>query len=320
MTSLPAPADETVPALDLAALAHHAAGLAENARAANTRRAYKSDWRHFSEWADVKGLDRLPAAPAVIGMYLAAHEAVLSVATLTRRISSIAVAHRMAGYSFDSRHPAIADVMRGIRRARGSAPRAAEALTVARLRQVLEEFGDRLADHRDRALMLVGTAAALRRSELVALDVADVAVLPEGLRITIRRSKTDQEGEGAVLAIGRTRRATCPAAAYERWLAEAGIREGAAFRAVDRHNRLGGRLSGNAIALIVQRRVAAAGLDPGGYSGHSMRAGFATSAARAGVGEIAIARQTRHASLSVLRRYVREGRLFDEALTEEIGL
>lgn len=253
-------------------------------------------------------------------MYLAAHEGILSVATLTRRISSIAVAHRMAGYSFASRHPAIADVMRGIRRARGSAPRAAEALTVQRLRQVLEGFGDRLADHRDRALLLVGTASALRRSELVALNVADIAVLPEGLRITIRRSKTDQEGEGAVLAVGRTRRATCPAAAYERWLAEAGIREGAAFRAVDRHGRRGGRLSGNAVALIVQRRVAAAGLDPALYSGHSMRAGFATSAARAGVGEIAIARQTRHASLSVLRRYIREGRLFDEALTEEIGL
>lgn len=318
--TLPILAPEIAPTLDLAALADRAAGLAEEARAANTRRAYRSDWRQFSEWCGAQNLAPLPAAPAVVGMYLAAHEVSLSVATLSRRLSSIAVAHRMAGHVFDSRHPAIADVMRGIRRARGSAQKAAEALTVTRLRQVLEEFGDRLADHRDRALLLVGTAAALRRSELVALDVADVAALPEGLRITIRRSKTDQEGAGAVLAVGRTRRATCPAAAYERWLAEAGLREGAAFRAVDRHGRVGGRLSGNAVALIVQRRVAAAGLDPALYSGHSMRAGFATSAARAGVGEFAIARQTRHADLAVLRRYVREGRLFDEALTEEIGL
>ena len=109
-------------------------------------------------------------------------------------------------------------------------------------------------------------------------------------------------------------------AGQERWLSAAGITEGAAFRAVDRHGRLGGRLSGNAVALIVQRRAAAAGLDAAAFSGHSLRSGFATSAARAGMGEFRIAQQTRHASLAVLRRYVREGRLFEENLSEEIGL
>lgn len=307
-------------ALDLDALAARAAGLAEGARASNTRRAYRSDWAHFSGWCEAQGFDPLPAAPASVGLYLAAFETVLSVATLVRRLSAIAVAHRMAGHSLDVRHPAIADVMAGIRKARGSAQRHAEALTVSRLRQVLAGLGEGLSDRRDRALLLIGTSAALRRSELVALDVADIAVQPEGLRVMIRRSKTDQDGEGAVLAIGRTGTATCPAAAYAAWLGATGISGGAVFRGVDRHGRLGGRLSTNAVAGIVKRRAAAAGLDPAVYSGHSMRAGFATSAAGAGIAETRIMRQTRHTSTATLRRYVREGALFSDNLAAEIGL
>lgn len=311
----------TVPTLDLDALAARAAGLAEDARSANTRRAYRSDWDHFARWCTALGFAFLPAEPMTVGSYLADHETRLSVATLTRRLSAIAVAHRMAGFLMDTRAPAIADVMQGLRNRHGSAQRHAEALTIPRLRQVLDRIGDSLGDRRDRALLLVGTAAALRRSELVALDVADITVQPEGLRLVIRRSKTDQGGEGAVLPVNRTGRLTCPVAAYTAWLAAAAITEGAVFRAVDRHGRIGGRLSGQAVALIVQRRARAAGLDaPASYAGHSLRAGFATSAARAGMGEIKIARQTRHASLTSLRRYVRDGALFSENLTAEIGL
>lgn len=320
MTTLPVPASATIlgPALDLDAVAERAAGLARQARAANTLRAYESDWREFTRWCDAQGFASMPASPAAIGLYLAAHER-LSVATLSRRVSSIAAQHRQAGHSLDTRHPAIADVLRGLRRKRGSTQQHAEALTVPYLERVLAGLGDDLGAQRDRALLLIGIVAALRRSELVALDVTDITVLSEGLRVVVRKSKTDAEGHGAVLAVGRTGRPTCPAAAYERWIAAAGIAEGAVFRAVDRHGRLGGRLSGNAIALIVQRRAAAAGLDAA-FSGHSLRSGFATSAARAGMGEFKIAAQTRHASLAVLRRYVREGRLFEENLAQEIGL
>lgn len=306
---------------ELSEIAARAAELAESARAANTRRAYRSDWAHFETWCTAQGRTALPAAPLTVGLYLAAHETMLSVATLARRLSSIAVAHRRAGAPMDTRHPAIADVMAGLRRQHGTAQRHAEALTTTRLRQVLAPLGDSLGDRRDAALLLVGMAAALRRSELVALDVADVAVLPEGLRVTLRRSKTDQDGAGTVLAISRTSTVTCPVAAYEAWLAVSGITDGAVFRAVNRHGRVGGRLSGQAIALIVQRRAAAAGLDaPARYSGHSLRAGFATAAAEAGLGEIRIAQQTRHASMTSLRRYVRDGKLFATNLSAEIGL
>lgn len=179
----------------------------------------------------------------------------------------------------DRASSAIRDVLRGLRRAKGVAQDHAEALTVPLLRRLLATCGDRLIDVRDRALLLVGFGAALRRSELVGLAVDDVVVVPEGLRVMIRRSKGDQEGEGAVIAVGRTGSETCPAAAYTAWLAAAGIAEGAVFRGVSRHGRRETRLSTDAVSEIVQRRAAAAGLDPAPFSGHSMRAGFPWGAA-----------------------------------------
>jgi integrase len=321
MTALAAPIDGVVgTSVDLSRLAARAAGLAEGARAEATRKAYRSDWRQFSGWCAEHGLAELPAAPATVGLYLAAHEMTLSVATLTRRLSSIAVAHRMAGHPMDIKHPAIRDVMRGLRRAKGVAQDHAEALTVPLLRRLLATCGDRLIDVRDRALLLVGFGAALRRSELVGLNHADVDIVPEGLRVTIRRSMGDQESEGQTLAVGRTGSAICPAAAYAAWLAASGITEGAVFRGITRHGRIGARLSTDAVSEIVQRRAAVAGLDAQTFSGHSMRAGFATSAAQAGIGERLIMRQTRHRSAATVRRYIRDGELFARNLTAEVGL
>jgi integrase len=154
----------------------------------------------------------------------------------------------------------------------------------------------------------------------VALTVDEVAVSAEGLRVTIRRSKGDQMGEGQVIAVMRTGTATCPAGAYEAWLAAAGIACGPVFRHLTRHGRLGPRLSTNAFAAIVQRRAAQAGLDPNAFSGHSLRAGFATTAAAVGVEERVIMRQTRHRSSTVVRRYIRDGELFRRNLAAEIGL
>jgi site-specific recombinase XerD len=308
-------------AVDLAATATRAAGLAEGVRAAATRRAYRSDWQHFADWCAAHALQALPAAPMTVGLYLTAHEAALAMATLTRRLSAIALAHRMAGHAFDTKQAAIRDVMRGLRRAKGVAQRHAEALTTPLVRRVLATCAsDRLLDVRDRALLLIGFAGALRRSELVALDVADVTVAPEGLRLTLRRSKADQDGAGEVIAIGRTGTATCPVAAYEQWLTRAGLASGRAFRAVDRHGHLGPALSTRAVAQIVQRRAAAAGLDASAFSGHSLRAGFATSAALHGIEERVIMRQTRHRSSAVLRRYIRDGDLFQRNLAAEVGL
>ena len=308
------------PSRDLDATAAQAAALAGNARAAATRRAYASDWTHFETWCSTHRLVSLPAAPVTIGLYLAHHHHTLSMATLERRVSSIAVAHRLAGYPCDIRHPAIRDVLVGLRRAMGTRQRQVAPLTIPLVKQALAGCGERLLDIRDRALVLVALAGALRRSEVVGLDVTDISHVAGGLRVVIRRSKGDQDGAGEVIQIGATASETCPVAAYDRWIARAGISEGPAFRSVTRHGRLGAKLTDQHVSLIVKKRVAEAGLDPSMYSGHSCRAGFATAAALAGLEERVIARQTRHRSMTVLRRYIRDGELFRVNLAGQIGL
>jgi integrase len=179
-----------------------------------------------------------------------------------------------------------------------------------------------LAGCRDRALLLLGFAGALRRSELVGLDVADLTEGTDGLRVRLQRSKTDQEGVGRTVGIPYgSNPVTCPVRAWLAWLEVSGITEGAAFRPVDRHGRIGTtRLSGQAVALVLKRHAARAGLDPGEMAGHSLRAGLATSAAAAGVPERVIAEQTGHKGTAMLRRYIREGSLFRENAASAVGL
>jgi integrase len=174
-------------------------------------------------------------------------------------------------------------------------------------------MGSRLKDVRDRALLLLGFAGGFRRSELIGLNCKDVMSVRQGLEVILRRSKTDQKGAGRKIGIPHGRGRWCPVAALEHWLASSGITEGAMFRPVDRHHRVGPkRLSAEAICLVVRERVQAAGIDPGNYSGHSLRAGLATSAAQAGVSSWKIRQQTGHASDAMLARYIRDGDLFGD--------
>ena len=176
---------------------------------------------------------------------------------------------------------------------------------------VLDAAGRSLKDIRDRAILLLGFAGGFRRSELVALDCLDIERVRQGHVITLRRSKTDQNGAGRKIGIPHGRTRWCPVAALEDWLAASGVEDGSAFRRVDRHGRLfADRLSPEAVCLIVRERVKAAGFDPSGYSGHSLRAGFATSAVQAGVSTLKVRAQTGHASEAMLARYIRDGELF----------
>jgi integrase len=235
------------------------------------------------------------------------------VATLVRHLASISKAHEARGLLNPTRTELVRATLRGIKRTRGCPQRQAKALLRDDLLLVLDAIGDGPKDKRDRALLLIGFAGALRRSELVALDVGDVEYVHQGIAITLRRSKTDQDGEGHKIGIPFGRRRWCPVAALDAWLAVARIVAGAIFRPVDRHGHVQEtRLSGEAVSLVVQERVAAVGLDPSPYSGHSLRAGFATSAAQAGVLTSRIKAQTRHASDAMLARYIREGELFTE--------
>jgi integrase len=176
---------------------------------------------------------------------------------------------------------------------------------------MLEAMGSRLKDVRDRALLLLGFAGGFRRSELIGLNCDDMVPVRQGLEVSLRRTKTDQNGAGRKIGIPYGRGRWCPVVALEQWLSACGVTEGALFRPIDRHQRIGiKRLSDEAVCLVVRERVRAAGIDPKGYSGHSLRAGLATSAAQAGVSSWKIRQQTGHASDAMLARYVRDGELF----------
>jgi integrase len=276
--------------------------------AVNTKRAYRSDLDHFASW----GGD-IPASAETVAAYLAAHADTLSVATLVRRLASISKAHAAGAFPNPTRSELVRATMRGIKRTRSRAQHEARPLLRDDLRLVLDAMDVGLKAMRDRALLLIGFAGGLRRSELVALDVGDIEQVRQGIVLHLRRSKTDQEGRGQKIGIPHGRTRWCPVSALEAWMVASGIKEGAIFRPVDRHARLHEcRLSGEAIALMIRERVAAAGLEPAQYSGHSLRAGLATSAAQAGVPTWRIKAQTRHASEAMLAKYIRDGELFTD--------
>ena len=245
--------------------------------------------------------------------YLAANVETLSVATLVRRMATISKAHEARGMLNPCRSEIVRRYAARHKRTRGIAQREAKPLLREDLFRVLDAMGDGVKNARDRALLLIGFAGGFRRSELIGLDFADIERVRQGIITTLRRSKTDQEGAGRKVGIplGRTRH--CPVLAFERWLTVAGIDEGPVFRPVDRHGRVAAdRLSGEAVSMVVKERVAAAGINHTDFSGHSLRAGFATSAAQAGVSSLRIRAQTGHASDAMLARYIRDGELFVE--------
>ncbi len=271
-----------------------------------TQRAYRADLDHFEAWGGT-----IPATEDMLAAYLADHAGVLKVSTLTRRLAAISIAHGARGLPNPTASPLVRATMRGIRRAHGAAQHRAKPLLREDLFVILSAMGARLKDLRDRALLLIGFAGGLRRSELAAINFIDIGRVREGVILTIRRSKTDQDGVGRRIGIPFGRTIHCPVSALEAWLRAGRIEDGPVFRPVDRHGRVSvGRLSGEAVSLIVRDRMAAAGFDPTGYSGHSLRAGFATSAVQAGVSTFKITQQTGHASDAMLSRYVRDGELF----------
>ena len=286
-------------------------------RAASTRRAYAGDWGRFETWCQVRAISALPAAPALVAVYLSALAANgLAPPSIARALAAIAHRHRQARLVAPHRAEGgsvVTDVLAGIRRSRLGLPdrkAAADADIVMQLLWSIE--GQDLAAIRDRAVIAFGMALAARRSELVALDVADLTWDPNGLRVRIRRSKTDQEGQGATVAVPEGRRLT-PLTHLRAWLAAAGITEGPVFRPLWKGGRLRpARLSDHAVARIVQARALAAGLDPARYAGHSLRAGFVTAAANGGVDVWKIQQVSRHKSMQVLAGYVRDARLFDD--------
>lgn len=305
-------------------LAAQTRGFIEAAKAGNSRRAYRSDWRCFESWCRSHGLVCLPATPETVALYLTALSADHKPASLQRKLTSLSKAHQAAGFPTPAtmQHAVVSETLKGIRRTLGTAQPGKEPLLTTDILRMLEARNDGLLGCRDRALLLVGFAGGFRRSELVSLEVADVNETADGLVIRVRRSKTDPEAKGTTVALpyGSTA-ATCPVRSYRAWIVAAGIDAGPAFRAVDRHGRVGrGRMNAGSVARLIKRAAEAAGLDPASYAGHSLRAGFATQAFLNGAAEVSIMRQTRHKSLNTLRKYIRDRSLFRDNPAARLGL
>ncbi len=308
--------------IELAEIAADARDYLAASRAENTTRVYRTGWAQFTAWCDEHRVTALPAGPETVACYVADLAKAAKPATIDLRLAAISAAHRAAGHDSPTKEEAVRLVRRGMRRILGIAQRQVRPLTVPELRTMLEGLGTEPAGCRDRALLLLGFAGALRRSELVSLDVADIIEGSEGLTVRLRGSKTDQEGAGRAIGIPYgSNPVTCPVRAWLAWLEVSGINEGAAFRPVDRHGHIGTtRLSAQAVVLVLKRHAARAGLDPDEVAGHSLRAGLATAAAAAGVPERVIAEQTGHKGTATLRRYIREGSLFRENAAGAVGL
>jgi site-specific recombinase XerD len=315
-----------VPVASTSSLAAHQQATREYARASKasaTWRAYRTDLDDFALWCDRYGLETLPATPETVAAYLSDLATRRKVSTVQRRVSAISQAHQAAGYESPTVSAVVRLTMKGIRRTHAPLQhiREAEPAVTATIRKLVHPLGSSLIDKRDRALLLIGFAGAFRRSELVGLEFDDITETDDGLRVVLRQSKTDQQGEGFVKGLPYgSEESTCPVRAWRGWVTAAGITEGRAFRSVTRHGRVGESLSDKAIALIIKRRALTAGLDPKPFSGHSLRAGLATAAAQVGVSERAIMAQTGHKSLPMVRRYIRDGSLFRENAAGKVGL
>ena len=292
------------------------------AKAPNTLRGYRADWQDFTAWCVHHERASLPALPETVALYLTMLAETRKCSTLQRRLSAISQAHQAAHLPTPTTESAVRATWAGIRRVKGTLQEGKTPTLTADIRRMADVIPDTKTGVRDRALLLLGFAGAFRRSELVALTRADLVIASEGITVLLRRSKTDQEGQGRKVGIPYgSRPHTCPVRALLAWLALAEIEAGPLFRGIHRNGTILPRaLSDRSVALIVKKTAGAAGLDPALYAGHSLRAGLATSAAQAGVSERAIMKQTGHANVSMVRRYIRDGSLFRENAAAEVGL
>jgi len=289
----------------------------------NTKRAYASDFRQFSKWCLVSGLQALPATPTTCAAYFAyLVQCGRKYSTIDRARAAIRMAHETAEAEDPTWHKSVKLTLKGIRRAIGTAPTKKAPTLSNDIRSMVDSLPDGVIGIRDRALLLLGFAGAFRRSELAGITVENLAQMSEGVKILLPKSKTDQDGSGRFVGINRgVNLATCPVRALVAWMNIAKIASGPIFRRIDRHGNIKKEaITPQTVALVVKRAATAAGLDAQKYSGHSLRAGFVTQGAMNGASETNIMRQTGHKSHDTVQGYVRIANLFKDNVSELLGL
>ena len=299
----------------------------QSSKASNTVRAYKSDFKDFGLFCVQNGFNSLPSEPKVVSLYLtylSTKEAKIS--TLKRRLVSIGVIHKLKGHYLDTKHPSIIENIMGIKRRKGSIQKGKKPLLISHLKLIInvidEQSKEEIKKLRDRTLILIGFSGGFRRNEIVGLDYDDLDFVPEGLKISIRRSKTDQFGEGMIKALPYFDSSQyCPVSSLKDWIAVSKINSGSLFRRFSKGSRLTeNRLTDQTIALLIKEYLQLAGINSKNYSGHSLRSGFATSAAESGAEERSIMSMTGHKSTEMVRRYIKEANLFKNNALNKIKI
>ena len=285
----------------------------KSSKASNTLRAYKADFKDFALFCQQNGLKSMPSEPKIITLYLTHLSKYSKFSTLKRRLASISVVHKLNGHYLDTKHPIITENLLGIRRVKGTYQKAKKPILINDLKliiNVINQDKDSKNKLKNKALVLVGFAGGFRRSELVSVLCEDVEFVDEGVKIFVRRSKTDQSGEGMTKGIPYfSNPEYCPVISLKDWIEESGIKSGKIFSMSDKN-----------VALIIKKYTALAGLDQSKYSGHSLRSGFATSTAELGAEERSIMAMTGHKTTQMVRRYIKEANLFKNNALNKIKI
>ena len=299
----------------------------QSSKAINTVRAYKSDFKDFGLFCAQNGFKSLPSEPKIVSLYLT-HLSTKEVkmSTLKRRLVSIGVIHKLKGHYLDTKHPIIIENIMGIKRRKGSVKKGKKPLLISNLKLIINVIDkskyEDIKKYRDRSIILIGFSGGFRRNEIVSLDYDDLDFVSEGLKINLKRSKTDQFGEGSVKGLPYFDNAQyCPVLSLKNWIEVSNISSGPLFRRFSKGSKLSeNRLTDQTVALLIKKYLKLAGIDNKNYSGHSLRSGFATTAAESGAEERSIMAMTGHKSTEMVRRYIKEANLFKNNALNKIKL
>ena len=298
----------------------------KSSKANNTLRAYKSDFKDFGVFCAKHGLNSLPSEPKTVSLYLTHLSKNSKISTLRRRLVSISMVHKLKGYYLDTKHPIIVENLMGIRRTRGSIQKGKKPILINHLKILInvinEQKFDEIKKSRDKTIILIGFGGGFRRTELISIDHEDLEFVPEGLKINIKKSKTDQFGEGMIKGLPYFANETyCPVFNLKRWLEISQIKSGPIFRRFSKGSNLTEkRLTDQSVVLLIKEYLNLAGIENKNFAGHSLRSGFATVAAESGADERSIMAMTGHKSTQMVRRYIREANIFKNNALNKIKI
>ena len=299
----------------------------KNSKAKNTIRAYKSDFRDFGLFCAQNGFKSIPSEPKIVSLYLTKLSTIdVKMSTIKRRLVSIGIIHRLKGHYLDTKHPSIVENLMGIKRRKGSIQKGKKPLLINDLTKLINVIDNQNINEikilRDRTIILIGFSGGFRRNEITSLDYEDLDFVKEGMKINIKRSKTDQFGEGSVKGLPYfDNKKYCPVISSQKWIKISNIRSGPLFRRFNKGLNLSeNRLTDQTVALLIKKYLNLSGIDSNNYSGHSLRSGFATSAAEAGAEERSIMAMTGHKSTEMVRRYIKDASLFKNNALSKIKI